>query len=292
MTDGLVWEERPGALRRPVLVAGFEGWNDAADAASAAAQWVSQHGGPAKRIASVDPEEHFDFQARRPTVELVDGVTRAVRWPENVFFTVEFEDRDLVVLRGIEPSYRWKSFCNAVLAVVRETGCEMVVTFGALLADVPHTRKVRITGTATDPELIRRLDLAHSRYEGPTGIVGVLHDACHAAGVPSVSLWAPVPHYIASPPNPPATLGLLERFGSLLGLQFRLDRLEESVGTWRRRVDEVAGDDDDVRAYVQKLEERYDAESDDGASWGDDLPSGDELASELERFLREQRGDR
>jgi predicted ATP-grasp superfamily ATP-dependent carboligase len=292
MTDGLVWEERPGALRRPVLVAGFEGWNDAADAASAAAQWVSQHGGPAKRIGSVDPEEHFDFQARRPTVELVDGVTRAVRWPENVFFTVEFEDRDLVVLRGIEPSYRWKSFCNAVLAVVRETGCEMVVTFGALLADVPHTRKVRITGTATDPELIRRLDLAHSRYEGPTGIVGVLHDACHAAGVPSVSLWAPVPHYIASPPNPPATLGLLERFGSLLGLQFRLDRLEESVGTWRRRVDEVAGDDDDVRAYVQKLEERYDAESDDGASWGDDLPSGDELASELERFLREQRGDR
>jgi proteasome assembly chaperone (PAC2) family protein len=292
MADGLVWDERPGTLRRPVLVAGFEGWNDAADAASAAAQWVSQHGGPAKRIAGIDPEEHFDFQSRRPNVELVDGVTRAVRWPENVFFTVQFEGRDLVVLRGIEPSYRWKSFCDAVLDVVRETGCEMVVTFGALLADVPHTRKVRITGTATDPELIRRLDLAHSRYEGPTGIVGVLHDACHSAGVPSVSLWAPVPHYIAAPPNPPATLGLLERFASLLGLEFDLDRLEESVGTWRRRVDEVAGDDDDVRAYVQKLEERYDTEALEGTTWGDQLPSGEELASELERFLREQRGDR
>jgi predicted ATP-grasp superfamily ATP-dependent carboligase len=292
MADGLVWEEQPRALRRPVLVAGFEGWNDAADAASAAAQWVAQHGGPTSRIASVDPEEHFDFQARRPTVELADGVTRAVRWPENVFSTVQFEGRDLVVLRGIEPSYRWKSFCNAVLTVVRETGCEMVVTFGALLADVPHTRKVRITGTATDAELIRRLDLAQSRYEGPTGIVGVLHDACHAAGVPSVSLWAPVPHYIAAPPNPPATLGLLERVGSLLGLDFELSRLEDSVGSWRRRVDEVAGDDDDVRAYVRKLEERYDAEDAEGASWGDELPSGEELASELERFLREQRGDR
>jgi proteasome assembly chaperone (PAC2) family protein len=295
MADGLLWEEHPEPpepLRRPVLVAGFEGWNDAADAASAAAQWVAQHGGRATRIASVDPEEHFDFQARRPNVELVDGVTRAVKWPENAFFTVRFEGRDLVVLRGIEPSYRWRSFCNAVLAVVRETGCEMVVTFGALLADVPHTRKVRITGTATDPELIRRLDLAHSRYEGPTGIVGVLHDACHAAGVPSVSLWAPVPHYIAAPPNPPATLGLLERFGSLLGLRLDLDRLEDTVGTWRQRVDEVAGDDDDVRSYVQKLEERYDAEAQEGASWGDDLPSGEELASELERFLREQRGDR
>jgi predicted ATP-grasp superfamily ATP-dependent carboligase len=292
MADGLVWEEQPGTLRRPVLVAGFEGWNDAADAASAAAQWVAQHGGRSARIASVDPEEHFDFQARRPNVELVDGVTRAVRWPENVFSTVRFGDRDLVVLRGIEPSYRWKSFCNAVLTVVRETGCEMVVTFGALLADVPHTRKVRITGTATDAELIRRLDLAQSRYEGPTGIVGVLHNACHAAGVPSVSLWAPVPHYIAAPPNPPATLGLLERFGSLLGLEFELNRLEDSVDSWRRRVDEVAGDDDDVRAYVRKLEERYDAEAAEGASWGDELPSGEELASELERFLREQRGDR
>jgi proteasome assembly chaperone (PAC2) family protein len=292
MADGLMWEHHPEGLRRPVLVAGFEGWNDAADAASAAAQWVAQHGDGAERIATVDPEEHFDFQARRPNVELADGVTRAVLWPENSFSTVHFDDRDIVVLRGIEPSYRWKSFCNAVLTVVHETGCEMVVTFGALLADVPHTRSVRITGTATDPELIRRLDLAHSRYEGPTGIVGVLHDACHTAGVPSVSLWAPVPHYIAAPPNPPATLGLLQRLGSLLGVRLDLDRLADGVGAWRHRVDEVAGDDDDVRAYVRKLEERYDAEAQDGASWGERLPSGEELANELERFLREQRGDR
>ncbi len=290
--DGLVWEERPAGLNRAVLVAGFEGWNDAADAASGAAQWLTQHGDEVTRVAGIDPEAHFDFQARRPEVVLHDGVTRAINWPENAFFTVRFPTRDLVVLRGIEPSYRWRSFCDAVLTVARVTRCEMVVTLGALLADVPHTRRVRITGTATDPELIRRLDLASSRYEGPTGIVGVLHDACRHAGISSVSLWAPVPHYVAAPPNPPATMGLLDRLGSLLGLDLDLGRMEQTVATWRERVDEVAGNDDDVRDYVHKLEERYDAEDPDDTAWRNDLPSGEELASELERYLREQRGDR
>jgi len=294
MADGLTWEQPAAALRRPLLVAGFEGWNDAADAASTAAGWLTQHG-ESTRVASIDPEEHFDFQSRRPQVALVDGVTRQITWPENVFFTVGFGDRDLVVLRGIEPSYRWRSFCRAVTDVAHETHCEMVITLGALLADVPHTRAARITGTATDTELVDRLGLTQSRYEGPTGIVGVLNDYCRAQGVPSVSLWAPVPHYLAAPPNPPATLALLERFAGLAGLTVDLDGLARTAQSWREKVDEVAAGDDDVRNYVSTLEERFDAEATaDGSvsdrSWGR-LPSGDELAREVERYLREQRDD-
>jgi proteasome assembly chaperone (PAC2) family protein len=295
MADGLQWEQRPAAnLRKPMLVAGFEGWNDAADAASSAAGWLTQNG-DATQVASIDPEEHFDFQSRRPQVSLVEGVTRQITWPENRFFTVGFQERDLVVLRGIEPSYRWRSFCRAVTTVAHETGCEMVITFGALLADVPHTRAARVTGTATDRDLIDELDLAQSRYEGPTGIVGVLNDYCRAEGVPSVSLWAPVPHYLAAPPNPPATLALLERFAGLAGLDVDLGRLARTATAWREKVDEVAAGDDDVRNYVSTLEERFDAEATaDGSvsdkSWGQ-LPSGDELAREVERFLREQRDD-
>ena len=295
MPDGLTGDRAPERLRPPVLVAGFEGWNDAADAASTAAGWLTQHGSSTP-LASIDPEEHFDFQSRRPQVELVDGVTRKIAWPENHFFSVGFDDRDLVVLRGIEPSYRWKSFSRAVTTVAHETGCEMVITFGALLADVPHTRAARITGTATDGELIDRLGLAQSRYEGPTGIVGVLNDYCRTDGVPSVSLWAPVPHYLAAPPNPPATLALLERFAGLAGLTFDLSRLQTTATAWREKVDEVAAGDDDVRNYVSTLEERFDAQTAaDGSisdqSWGTNLPSGDELAGEVERFLREQRDD-
>jgi predicted ATP-grasp superfamily ATP-dependent carboligase len=295
MPDGLTWDQPPEPLRHPVLVAGFEGWNDAADAASTAAGWLTQHG-TSTQLASIDPEEHFDFQSRRPQVELVDGVTRQIAWPENRFFTVGYDDRDLVVLRGIEPSYRWKSFSRAVTTVAHETGCELVVTLGALLADVPHTRAARITGTATDGELIDRLGLAQSRYEGPTGIVGALNDYCRTDGVPSVSLWAPVPHYLAAPPNPPATLALLERFGGLTGLTFDLSRLQRTAAAWREKVDEVAAGDDDVRNYVSTLEERFDQQTTaDGSisdqSWGTNLPSGDELAREVERFLRDQRDD-
>jgi proteasome assembly chaperone (PAC2) family protein len=291
VADGLQWEDEPQELRHPVLVAGFEGWNDAADASSAAAQWLTQHGEGATRIAAIDPEEHFDFQGRRPHIELVGGVTRSVTWPENAFFTVRRDDRDLVVLRGIEPSYKWKSFCRAVLTVARDTNCEMVVTLGALLADVPHTRKARVTGASTDTALVERLGLATSRYEGPTGIVGVLHDQCRAASIPSVSLWAPVPHYLAAPPNPPAQLALLERLGALCELDLDLGRLERTAEAWREKVNEVTAADDDVRGYVETLEERFDDEAGSDDSWGANLPSGDELASEVERFLRDQRPD-
>ncbi|MFM8302965.1 MAG: PAC2 family protein [Actinomycetota bacterium] len=288
--DGLVWDAPPGPLRRPILVAAFEGWNDAADAASFAAGYLARHGG-AESVAHIDPEAHTDFQSRRPQVELVDGVTRSIVWPTSAFWVARYPERDLVVLRGIEPSYRWKSFCRAVLDVYDATGCEMVVTFGALLADVPHTRAVRVTGTATDAELIDRLALEPSRYEGPTGIVGVLHEECRARGIPSVSLWAPVPHYIASPPNPPASAAILDRFGRLTGITLDLSRVQQTVQRWREQVDRVAAEDDDIRGYVERLEARFDETGDETPGWGDALPTADELADELEQYLRDQRGD-
>ena len=278
----LAWEQRP-ELRRPVLVAGFEGWNDAASAASEAAGWLTRQFG-ATKMASMDPEEHFDFQSARPTVELVDGVTRDLTWPANEFFAVPVDARDLVVLRGVEPNLRWPSFCREVLGVASETGCEMVVTLGALLADVPHTRPVRVTGATTDPGLMASLHLQRSRYEGPTGIVGVLHDTARATGVASASLWAPVPHYVSTPPNPLATRALLDRLAQLLGTAFELGDLDELSQAWRTRVDEVVSQDDDVRSYVGQLEERYDTEAE------TDIPSGEGLADEVEQFLRD-RGD-
>jgi proteasome assembly chaperone (PAC2) family protein len=278
----LAWEQRP-ELRRPVLVAGFEGWNDAASAASEAAGWLTRQFG-ATKMASMDPEEHFDFQSARPTVELVDGVTRDLTWPANEFFAVPVDARDIVVLRGIEPNLRWPSFCREVLGVASETGCEMVVTLGALLADVPHTRPVRVTGATTDPELMASLHLQRSRYEGPTGIVGVLHDTARATGIASASLWAPVPHYVSTPPNPLATRALLDRLAQLLGTAFELGDLDELSQAWQTRVDEVVSQDDDVRSYVGQLEERYDTEAE------TDVPSGEGLADEVEQFLRD-RGD-
>jgi len=278
----LAWEQQP-ELRRPVLVAGFEGWNDAASAASEAAGWLTRQFG-ATKMASMDPEEHFDFQSARPTVELVDGVTRDLTWPANEFFAVPVDARDIVVLRGVEPNLRWPSFCREVLGVASETGCEMVVTLGALLADVPHTRPVRVTGATTDPELMASLHLQRSRYEGPTGIVGVLHDTARATGVASASLWAPVPHYVSTPPNPLATRALLDRLAQLLGTAFELGDLDELSQAWQTRVDEVVSQDDDVRSYVGQLEERYDTEAE------TDIPSGEGLADEVEQFLRD-RGD-
>lgn len=280
---GVVWNERP-QLRHPVLVAAFEGWNDAGSAASQAADWLTSRFG-ATRVASIDPEEHFDFQSVRPTVELADGVTRELRWPANEFFAVPTDRRDLMVLRGVEPNLRWPRFCRDVLDVAAEMGCEMVVTMGALLADVPHTRPVRVTGATTDPDMMSRLSLQRSRYEGPTGIVGVLHDTARTADVVSASLWAPVPHYVSTPPNPLATTALLDRLGQLLGVQFELDELAEQSQAWRTRVDEVVSEDTDVRTYVAQLEERYDAEAE------SDVPSGETLAAEVEQFLRDRRDD-
>jgi len=282
--DAVIWEARP-QLNRPVMVAAFEGWNDAADAASGAVDWLRRRL-KATQIARIDPEEFYDFQSTRPEVSLIDGTTRKVSWPANEYYSARVDEvgRDLVLFSGVEPNLKWRTFCSTVIGVAKETGCEMVVTLGALLADVPHTRPTRLTGTAIDPELIARLGLSHSRYEGPTGIVGVLHDFCRQAGMPSVSLWAPVPHYVASPPNPKATRALLERLSDVLAIPIGLGDLAEASVAWEARVNELVGSDADIAAYVRQLEERDDDQIDE-----QDLPSGDTLAAELERFLRDQR---
>ena len=295
MVDGLIWEQEPRALVRPVLVAAFEGWNDASEAATSATDWLARIG--SERLAKIDPQEHLDFQTRRPQVCLEDGVTREIVWPENTFSIVRAPrrsdgdggERDFVILHGIEPSYQWKSFCSAVISVAKATSCEMVVTLGSLLADVPHSRDSMISGSSTDPELSARLGLVGSTYEGPTGIVGVLHDQCRQAGLASVSLWSPVPQYVSSPPNPPATLNLLTRFESLCDVDLDLGSMRASAEEWRRQIDEVISEDDDVREYVAALEDRFDAAKTE-TSWGDNLPTQDELAQEVENFLREQDG--
>ena len=289
MNTELIWENHP-KLHRPVLVAGFKGWNDAADSASAAVDWLATNlaGRP---FAHIDPERYYDFQTTRPHVSVRDGVTERITWPTNEFSaaTGTTSNHDFIILRGVEPHFGWRTFCEAVVLVARENACELVVTFGALLADVPHTRIPTITGTATDPDLIARLGLERSRYEGPTGIVGVLHDVCARAGLVSASLWAPVPHYVASAPDPMASRELVSRFAQLTGLDIDLTELDLAAEGWRNRVSAAVVGDSDTAAYVEELEGRFDAEiSEPGLG---NLPTGDDLAAELERYLREQRDD-
>lgn len=270
-------------LRAPILIAAFRGWNDAGDAASFAASHLARVWS-AKKVASIDPEEFYDFQAVRPQVELVDGVTRKITWPSNEFSaaTHPSSEHDVLLLMGTEPNVRWKTFCGVVVDVARRHDVSLVLTFGALLADVPHSRPVHITGTAVDPALIERLNLYRSRYEGPTGIVGVLHDAFAQAGIPSASLWAAVPHYLAVTPNPKAALALVEKATELVGIPADVGDLTRATAAYEERVTEMVAADEDIRAYVTMLEERADEMQ------PEDLPSGEALAAELERFLRDQ----
>lgn len=279
--------ENVPALRRPVLVAAFEGWNDAADAASSAVRYLRDRWS-ARPFADIDPEEFYDFSSTRPHVRLVDGVTRHIDWPSNELSAAQLPgtSRDVVVLLGTEPQLRWRTFASEVVGLAGRLNVELVVILGALLADVPHTRPVRVTGTAADDELVRRLELAHSSYEGPTGIVGVLHDAFRQADLPSASLWAAVPHYVAATPSPKASLALVKRTARLLSTPVTTDDLESAADDYERQVSEVVAADDDVSAYVSRLE----ASVDEGDLADMEIPSGDALAAELERFLRDQRG--
>jgi predicted ATP-grasp superfamily ATP-dependent carboligase len=282
MADELHIDSRP-ELERPVLIAAFRGWNDGAQGASLAGGYLAKIWN-AQQFASIDPETFYDFQATRPMVSLVDGITRRIDWPENDFYSASPEslDRGALLLLGVEPSLRWKHFTGLVVDLAREHEVELVVTLGALLADVPHTRPSPVTGTATDPELVERLGLQTSRYEGPTGIVGVLHDAFRDASIPSVSLWAAVPHYVSLAPSPRAALALCERLGDPLDTRIETDELSQAVEAYTARVTEAVATDEDTAEYVQELERRAEMIDE------DDLPSGDSIAAELTRFLRER----
>jgi proteasome assembly chaperone (PAC2) family protein len=302
----LIWERRP-ELSVPILIAAFEGWNDAGDAASMSVKHLADQWN-AQQFAHIDPEEFFDFSSTRPQVQLIDGRTREIVWPENVFLFVgkTTAGRDVILLRGNEPQLRWRTFCQLIVDVARTMNVAMVVTLGALLADVPHTRPVRITGTAVSQDLIDRLGLMRSRYEGPTGIVGVLHDTLARENITSCSLWASVPHYLPGTPSPKAALALLDRTGELIGIDVPTLALQIGAAQYERQVDEVVEADDDMVGYVRRLELSHDSgddEDDDDLDDDDEigeesparlvdengqLPSGDELAAEVEKFLREQ----
>jgi proteasome assembly chaperone (PAC2) family protein len=284
----LIWEHRPDGLRAPALVCAFTGWNDAGDAASAALQFLGASLG-ATRFARIDPDDFFDFQATRPKVTLTDGRTRRIEWPEVEIYAarVPRAPRDLVLLQGAEPSMRWRGFCRLIVDLAEALGTQLVVTMGALLADVPHSRPVPITGLSSDDALVERLGLQPTSYEGPTGIVGVLHAACQEAGVPTASLWASVPHYVAAAPNPKAALALVRKLESLVGVSVDAEELERSAADYERQVSLAVQSDPDVQAFVERLERAAAEEEDKIASR--DLPSGDLLAREFQRFLR-QRG--
>ena len=289
-----------------MLIASFEGWNDAGDAASGALAHLADVW-EAESFADIDPEDYFDFSSTRPEVRLNDGVAREIVWPTNEFLVAPMGDsgRDVVLLAGDEPQLRWRTFCERIIEVATTLKVEMVVTFGALLADVPHPRPVRITGTAGDPALVERLGLQRSRYEGPTGIVGVLHDFCAKAGIPSCSLWAAVPHYLPSTTSPKAALALIERASELLSVAIPTLALEVASVEYERQVNEVVEADEEMVGFLAQLEANHDEGDDDDDVDEDDasedvdartafsdaegkLLTGDALAEELEKFLREQ----
>ncbi|MEA2291998.1 MAG: hypothetical protein QOF17_1018 [Solirubrobacteraceae bacterium] len=285
----LRWERRPDGLRAPALVCAFKGWNDAGESASSALTFMGASL-DATRFATIDPEEFLDFQATRPSVRLVDGLSREVEWPEWEIYEarVPRAPRDLILLSGPEPSMRWRTYCETVVELAEALGVQLVVSLGALLADVPHSRPVSVTGMASDLGLIERMDLQAPTYEGPTGITGVLHAACADAGIPSCSLWAAVPHYVAVVPNPKGALAILRRLETLVGVTVDASALEEAAGDYERQVSRAVEMDPEVQAFVERLEKAADEE--DAAPSPEELPSGDVLAREFQRFLR-QRGD-
>ncbi len=285
--DALAWEAEPPQLRSPALVCAFAGWNDAAGAATTALTTAAESL-DAEVFAQVDPEEFFDFQANRPTITLSEGQTREIEWPGNVLLAASpaGAERDLVLLAGTEPNLRWRTFSDGIAEVAEQLGVEMVITLGALIADVAHTLPVPITGLASDPEMVERLGLARSNYQGPTGVVGVVHDACNRRGMPSASLWAAVPHYVAAVPNPKAALALLRRLEGLVGVAVEASALEEETESFESQVSSAVS----ANPEIQELVERLESEQAEGLEAGDDIPSGESLARDFEQFLRQQGG--
>ena len=272
-------------LVSPVLIAAFEGWNDAADAASSVIDHLIKVW-DAKVVAAIDPEDFYDFQMNRPVVSSNDEGMSRITWPSTQISVARppGATRDVILLRGIEPNMRWRQFCAELLAACDELGAGMVITLGALLADTPHTRPIPVTGIATEPELVDRLRLEQSTYEGPTGIVGVFQDACVRLDIAAVGYWAAVPHYVAQPPCPKATLALVGQIEELLQISIPLGDLPEDSRAWERGVDELSEEDEDIADYVRSLEETRDTT---------DLPeaSGEAIAREFERYLKRRGSD-
>src|SRR5215468_4158760 len=281
MADELRISTRPD-LRSPVLICAFRGWNDGGQGATLAASFLAK-AWKAEQFADIDPENFFDFQVSRPNVSLVGGETRRIDWPETSFMHAPIPglERDSVILLGIEPNLRWRRFGDLVAGLAEEVGVELVVTLGSHLADVPHTRPSPVTGSASDQHLIEELGLERSRYEGPTGIVGVLHDAFYRRGIPAVSLWAAVPHYVSLAPSPRAALALCDRLGSLLGAAIDTQELDDASDKYADQVSQAVATDEETAAYVEELEQRSDEIA------AQDV-SGETLAAELTRFLRDR----
>jgi proteasome assembly chaperone (PAC2) family protein len=271
-------------LDDPVVVVAFEGWNDAGDAATGAVEHLELIW-DADPLAALDPEDYYDFQVNRPTVSLIDGVSRRVEWPTTRISVARppGSDRHVVLIRGIEPNMRWRGFCEELIGLCQELGVTTVVALGALLADTPHTRPTPVSGSAYDAESARQWGLDTSRYEGPTGILGVFQDACVQAGLPAVSFWAAVPHYVSQPPSPRATVALLQRVEEVLELNVPMGALPQQAEDWVRTVDEMAGEDEEVVEYVRSLEER-------AAASDLSQANGEEIAKEFERYLRRRGG--
>ncbi|MDP9219598.1 MAG: PAC2 family protein [Actinomycetota bacterium] len=273
-------------LRSPVVVAAFEGWNDAGDAATSVIEHL-ELAWQAKPLAVIDPDDYYDFQVNRPSVSLVDGLTRRIEWPTSRLSTCSppKADRDVVLLRGLEPNMRWRSFCDEILGLCHDVEVDTVVLLGALLSDNPHTRPVPVSGSASDLKTARRLSLQTSRYEGPTGIVGVMQDAATRAGLAAVSLWAQVPHYVSQPPCPKASLALLRRLEDVLDFPVPLGELPQEALAWQETVDQLAGEDEEMAEYVRQLEQREPETELREAS-------GEAIAREFERYLRRHDGGR
>jgi proteasome assembly chaperone (PAC2) family protein len=267
-------------LNAPVLIAAFEGWNDAGDAATGAIEHLELIW-DATPLAEIDPDDYYDFQVNRPTVSLVDGVQRRVEWPTTRISVCRppTADFDVVLVRGIEPNMRWRAFCSELLDIMRELGVRSVLTLGALLSDSPHTRPTPVTGSSYDPVSASRFGLEGSKYEGPTGIVGILQDMCVSIGIPAISFWAAVPHYVSQPPNPKATIALLHRIEEVLDFPVPMGELPHQADEWQKLVDEMASEDEEVTEYIRNLEER-----DDEGEMRE--ASGDAIAKEFERYLR------
>ncbi len=284
--DSLIWESEVPQLRSPMLVCSFRGWNDAASSSSRALAVVAESL-DAELVAQIDPEEFFDFQTTRPAITLKEGQVRHIEWPQNNMYAVRVPtaDRDLVLFDGTEPNLRWRTFSEGIATAADALGAEMVITMGALVAEVSHTLPVPITGLASSEELVEELDLERSNYEGPTGIVGVVHDCCRQLGMTSASLWAAVPHYVAAVPNPKAALALIRRLEGLTGIAVDATELEEETESYEEQIGRAVAANPEIKELVERIEaEQVEQLGDEGG----DLPTADTIARDFQHFLRQQ----